>query len=87
MIAYLLYNRATPSQRRVEDLQKRFEAEQVEAELMDADSPRGIQFATNYDVLGRPAVVLVRTDGSPVQVWQGEEGLPSPSDVAYLAHQ
>lgn len=87
MIAYLLYQKGTPEERRIEDLLKRLQEAQVEAELLDADSPRGIQFTQNYDILGRPAVALVREDGSPSQVWQGAESLPSPSDVAYLAHQ
>lgn len=69
------------------ELAKRLEAEQLQVELTDADSPRGIQLVENYDILGRPAVVLVRTDGSPMQVWQGEDGLPTPGDVAYLARQ
>jgi hypothetical protein len=87
MIAYVLYNRDTPAQRVAEDLCERLKREQVESELIDADSPRGVQLVEHYAIMGRPAAVLVREDGSPVQVWQGEEGLPSPSDVAYLAHQ
>ena len=87
MVAYLLYNKNTPAERLVTDLGERLKTEQVDAELIEADSPRGIQLAENYDVLGRPAVVLVKADGSPVQIWQGEDSLPSPSDVGYLAHQ
>jgi hypothetical protein len=87
MIAYLLYRKGTPEERRAEDLMRRLQEAQVEAELMDADSPRGSQFAQNYDIMGRPAVVLVRGDGSVSQIWQGAESMPSPSDVAYLAHQ
>ena len=69
------------------DIIERLEQEQVDAELTDADSPRGIQLAENYDILGRPAVALIRDDGTPVQVWQGVDDLPTPSDVGYLAHQ
>jgi hypothetical protein len=68
-------------------LAKRLTDEQVEAELLDADSPRGIQLAESYDVMARPAVVLIKDDGTPMQVWQGEDSLPAPADVAYLAHQ
>ncbi|HUD11062.1 MAG TPA: hypothetical protein VMS08_01520 [Candidatus Saccharimonadia bacterium] len=87
MIAYVLFNKETPEERAAQDLVDRLEREDVEAELLDADSPRGIQFVENYDILGRPAVVLVRADGTAMQVWQGEDGLPAPSDVAYLVHQ
>jgi hypothetical protein len=87
MVAYVLYNKDTPGERVASDMAKRLEQEQVEAELLDADSPRGVQMAEHYDIMGRPAVALVREDGSPVQVWQGEDGMPSPADVSYLAHQ
>jgi hypothetical protein len=87
MVAYVLYNKETPGERMASDIVKRLEQEQVECELLDADSPRGVQMAEHYDIMGRPAVALVREDGSPVQVWQGEDGMPSPADVSYLAHQ
>lgn len=87
MIAYVLYNKATAVERPAAELCERLKREQVETELVDADSARGIQLAEHYDVMGRPAVLLLRTDGTPLQVWQGEGSLPSPGDVAYLAHQ
>jgi len=87
MIAYILYNKGGENERLVQELAQRLEQEQVEVELTDADSPRGVQLAENYDILGRPAVALIRDDGTPVQVWQGADDLPAPSDVGYLAHQ
>ncbi len=87
MIAYLLYNKETAAERMVADLNERLKREQVDTELLDADSPRGIQLAEHYDVTARPAVILMTNDGSPMQIWQGEESLPSPADVSYLAHQ
>lgn len=87
MIVYVLYNRDTPEQRRAEELTKRMQQDQLEVELIDADSQRGIQLAESYDITGRPAVILAGPGGSPLQIWQGVESLPSPSDVAYLAHQ
>ena len=87
MIAYVLFNKNSANERVAARLAARLKDEQVETELLDADSPRGIQLTENYDVLGRPAVVLVRSDGTPTQVWQGEDSLPTPSDVGYLARQ
>ena len=87
MKAYLLYNRNTPDERMVTDLADRLKEAQVDVELLDADSPAGIQFAESHDVLGRPALALVREDGSPVQIWQGREDLPAVSEVSYQAHQ
>ena len=86
MIAYVLFNKETPAERQAEDMAKRLEEEQLEVELLDADTARGIQLVENYDILGRPAVALIRDDGSPVQIWQGVEGMPTPSEVSYLAH-
>lgn len=87
MIAYVLYNRQTPGEGLAAELVERLEPERIEAELIDADSPRGIQLAEHYDVLGRPAVVLVKADGALVRLWQGETDWPLLSDMTYLAHQ
>ncbi len=87
MKAYVIYNRSTPAERLSEDWAKRLKDAEVDTELLDADSARGIQFVEDYDVLGRPAIALVRNDGSPVQIWQGEDGLPAVADISYLAHQ
>ena len=87
MTAYILYNRNSPAQRLAEGLADRLSDAQVDSLLLDADSPRGIQMVDSYDILDRPAVVLMREDGSPLQIWQGEDSMPSVGDVSYLAHQ
>jgi len=87
MLAYVLYNKDSENERLATELVKRLEGERVATELLDADGPRGVQLAGHYEIFGRPAVLLVRDDGAPVQVWQGLDSLPSPADVAYLAHQ
>jgi hypothetical protein len=87
MKVYVIYNRATAEERLATDLADRLTREQLDVELLDADSAHGIQLVESYDVLGRPAVMLLKTDGSPIRIWQGREDLPTPSDVSYLAHQ
>jgi hypothetical protein len=87
MIFYLLYNRGTQAERQVQELARRLEGENVTTELLDADSPRGIQMAESYDLMARPAAILIKDDGAPVQSWQGEDQLPTPTDVGYLANQ
>lgn len=87
MIFYLLYNRGTQAERQVQELACRLEDENVTTELVDADSPRGIQIAESYDLMGRPAAILIKNDGAPVQSWQGDDQLPTPTDVGYLANQ
>jgi hypothetical protein len=86
MVTYVIFNKDTPGARAAEDMAERLKREQLEVEMLDADSPRGIQLVENYDIMGRPAVALIRDDGSPVQIWQGEDGMPAPSEVEYLAH-
>ena len=87
MKAYLLFNKGTPNEGIVNNFNDRLKEADVDTELLDADSPRGIQLVENYDILGRPAVALMREDGSPVQIWQGEDGMPTVTDVSYLVHQ
>lgn len=86
MKVYLLINKGTPDQRAIDDLATRLGEAQVDSEIVDADSPRGIEMAEYYDVMGRPAVMLMREDGSPVQIWQGISQLPTVADLSYLAH-
>lgn len=87
MIAYVLYNKDTAAERQANELVDRLKREQLEVELIDADSARGIQLVESYDILGRPAVILVKSDGAPLKIWQGDDGLPVPTEVAYLARQ
>jgi CRISPR/Cas system-associated endonuclease Cas1 len=85
MVVHILYTKDSPhereAQRYCEELQKR----QVEARLVEADGQEGAALTELYDVLGRPAVILVRSDGSLVERWQLE--WPLLGDVSYLAHQ
>lgn len=87
MNVYLLYNRQTRGERQMSDYAKRLDDAQAPYELLDADSPQGINLAEAFDVMGRPAIVVSRNDGSPVQIWQDAESFPPPSEISYLAHQ
>lgn len=86
MKVILLYNLRTPDERWATDLQTRLSAEQVEAELLDADSPRGAELAEHYDVMARPAILVIKEDGAPQQVWQGHDQMPQFSEIVYLVH-
>jgi hypothetical protein len=85
MTCYMLYQIGTEGERPCRDLARDLERRQVKVELVEADSPQGSHLAELYDLLSRPAVVLVREDGSAVERWQ--HTLPTASDVSYLAHQ
>jgi hypothetical protein len=86
MTTYLLYNRQTAAERQMQELAKRLEPAHLEVELVDADSPRGVQLMEHYDIMTRPVVLIVSGDGSPRQIWQGDQ-MPSPEDISYYAHQ
>ena len=71
----------------MQDMKKRLQEAEVDVEMMDADSPGGIGMAETFDILGRPAVLLVRDDETLVRAWQGSDELPPVSEISYLAHQ
>lgn len=84
MLAYVFFSKdsahAPEAERFAADLQRR----QVEAELIDADSAEGARLTKLYDLMSRPAVALVRQDGTLVEAWQHQ--LPLSSEVSYYAH-
>ncbi len=65
------------------DLGARLEQSKVNFELVDADTPRGIAVATDYDILARPAIILTSHDGGALEVWTEEDRFPSVGDLAY----
>ncbi len=83
MIAYILYNKDS-SDREVTNFAGRLDSLQVEHKLVEADSLEGIRLTENYDLTARPAVALVKGDGTLVERWLGT--LPLVEDVSYLAH-
>lgn len=85
MICYILYQRDSEGERPARDLAHDIERSRVNVELVEADTPQGSHLAELYDLMSRPAVVLVREDGSAVERWQNQ--LPAASEVSYLAHQ
>ena len=85
MIAKIFYLKNSPGQAAAEEYARRLGRLSVECELIDGDTPAGQAQTELYDLPDRPAMILVRDDGSPIQSWPHE--FPPPSDVSYLAHQ
>jgi hypothetical protein len=83
MTVYLLYNKATAAERKMAALAQKLEEAGVSFELVDADSPRGIDVAQNYDVMARPAIILTSHDGSVLEVWPEEDRFPSVQELSY----
>lgn len=84
MIAYLFYTKDSPGQEEMEALATELKRAQVESELVEADSHRGVALSLDYDILARPAIVLATNAGEEVHQWQDK--LPSISDLSYWAH-
>lgn len=83
----IFYNRSTPDERWAADLAKELSTHGVGAELLDADSQRGIDMAEHYDIMARPAVLISTADGSPFALWQGHDQIPLISEIAHLTRQ
>lgn len=64
----------------IRDFKYRHDANRLE--VLDADSRDGIATATLYDVMGYPAILALRDDGSVVKSWEGDM-LPLMDEVAY----
>lgn len=84
MLAYVLFTKNSAhsgaAEYFAEDLQRR----RVETKLIEADSVEGSRLTKLYDLVSRPAVALVRQDGTLIEVWQHE--LPPTSEVSYYAN-
>lgn len=85
MLAYILYLKDSPMERELARFVDRLEELRVDSKMVEADSREGIALSEEYDLVSRPSVALVRSDGSLIERWQGE--LPLVEDISYLAHQ
>lgn len=56
----------------------------LEIETVELDSPAGSALAKLHDIVDYPAVLVLREDSSPVQVWQGMQ-LPPIQEVEHAA--
>ncbi len=84
MIAHILYNKNSPGEGEMQHLSRELEKLHVEHDLIDADSKEGVVLAELYDLLARPAIVLVAADGGMVKSWQ--HNLPGPQAISDLIH-
>ncbi|HSX28059.1 MAG TPA: hypothetical protein VLF60_01275 [Candidatus Saccharimonadales bacterium] len=53
-------------------------------EMLDVDTPQGIELVQLYDIVAYPAVLARADDGTLLQLWQGEP-MPRISEVSYYA--
>ncbi|NCO10308.1 hypothetical protein GW930_00155 [Candidatus Saccharibacteria bacterium] len=55
-------------------------------EVMDPESPAGVDFCRTYDIMQIPTVVALTNDGRLLQQWPGLP-LPTISELSYYAAQ
>jgi thioredoxin-like negative regulator of GroEL len=80
-----LYHPASDSSRRVEEFAHDYSRQTGgEVELVSLDGKDGADIAKTYDIVGYPAILVIRNDGQLMQNWQGSE-LPLIREVAAQA--
>lgn len=72
-----------PEMRDALDLGKELEDEKIETEYYDTESPDGASKVELYDIYSTPSFVVIRDDGSIVNVWRGT--IPPRSDIFHDA--
>jgi hypothetical protein len=85
MIAYLFFTKGSPGEEAMTALADELRRNQVDSQLVEADSVRGMSLGESYDILSRPAVVLAATDGTQINQWQ--EQMPDASEISYWSHR
>jgi hypothetical protein len=85
MKVLVLYRPSSEHARKVEEFIENFGTHSpVSIETLDVDSREGNAMITLYDVMQYPAVMVLRSDGSPQKVWQGSD-LPLVDEVKSYA--
>lgn len=83
MKVVVLYRRQSETGRSVEEFihefKRRHPAASVEEQSLDTRD--GAATASLYDVTAPPVILALRDDGSPLNVWQGDQ-LPLMNEVA-----
>ena len=74
----IFYTPNTPADHDIAYLQQRLETNHISPELIDTNTIDGAGIAQSYDILARPASMVIADDGSVLQQWSG---LPSAEEV------
>ncbi|HSX08085.1 MAG TPA: hypothetical protein VLG11_04290 [Candidatus Saccharimonadales bacterium] len=65
----------------IRDFQHQHHIDEKTLEIVSLNTRDGAAMASLYDVMSYPALLAIRTDGSVINVWQGEP-LPLMDEVA-----
>lgn len=85
MLVKIFINEDTPEARQSKELGERLEAEGYSVELVTSDSLEATQAIELYDIYSYPSFVVVRDDGSQLEIWRGT--VPLISDLKHFLNQ
>lgn len=87
MKVLVLYRPRSEHRSQVEEFVRRYRSDYPESEIeaLDVDQQDGALMASLYDIMDYPTILVMRSDGSALQTWQGDGNLPSVGDVNYFA--
>ena len=54
-----------------------------EPEVIDVDTPRGMELCSIYDIMDYPAIIVLNDDGHVQNSWIGKDNMPRIGEVSY----
>ena len=87
MRTVVIYKDKTDYARTVTDFLRDFKYQTGnDLEILNPDTPEGIQFCNTYDIVEYPTIIAVSNDGVMQNLWRGLP-LPTISEVSYYVQQ
>lgn len=86
MKAIILYQPNTELETSIQEYVREFAQETARTiELIDSNTPSGVEIAKSYDILQFPALVAVKDDGSYIESWAERDKWPTISELSYYS--
>ena len=83
----VIYKDQTDYARAVTDFLRDFKYQTGhDLEIMDPDTPEGIQFCDTYDIVEYPTIIAISSEGIMQNFWSGLP-LPTISEVSFYVQQ
>ena len=83
----VIYRSNSEHERQVLDFEREFEHRTGRSlELLDVNTRDGSSMASLYDIVAYPMVLAISNEGSILQSWQANSGMPLINEVSYYAN-
>lgn len=84
MKAVILYRPNTESETGILEYIRNFEQQtSKQLELVDVDTPSGIELAGLYDIVRFPTIIAINDDGQFIQAWPERDEWPTVSELSF----